>query len=106
MATHSNMLAWEIPWIEEAGGLQSMGLHMTEQLNNRSSREGGLTSTLYPNSLLADPLHVLSKNSVQLLFLGILHFHNLSAHKSPSLLIFGGPNSDLRLCFLVPPTCH
>ena len=25
MATHSNILAWEIPWTEEAGGLQSMG---------------------------------------------------------------------------------
>ena len=27
MATHSSVLAWRIPWIEEAGGLQSMGLH-------------------------------------------------------------------------------
>ena len=26
MATHSSILAWEIPWTEEAGGLQSMGL--------------------------------------------------------------------------------
>ena len=26
MATHSNILAWEIPWTEEAGGLQSIGL--------------------------------------------------------------------------------
>ena len=26
MATHSSILAWEIPWIEEPGGLQSMGL--------------------------------------------------------------------------------
>ena len=26
MATHSNILAWEIPRIEEPGGLQSMGL--------------------------------------------------------------------------------
>ena len=26
MATHSGILAWEIPWIEEPGGLQSMGL--------------------------------------------------------------------------------
>ena len=26
MATHSNILAWEIPWTEESGGLQSMGL--------------------------------------------------------------------------------
>ena len=24
MASHSSILAWEIPWIEEAGGLQSM----------------------------------------------------------------------------------
>ena len=25
MATHSSILAWEIPWTEETGGLQSMG---------------------------------------------------------------------------------
>ena len=25
MATHSSVLAWRIPWIEEPGGLQSMG---------------------------------------------------------------------------------
>ena len=25
MATHSSTLAWEIPWTEELGGLQSMG---------------------------------------------------------------------------------
>ena len=25
MATHSSILAWRIPWIEEPGGLQSMG---------------------------------------------------------------------------------
>ena len=25
MTTHSNILAWEIPWTEEPGGLQSMG---------------------------------------------------------------------------------
>ena len=26
MATHSNTFAWRIPWTEETGGLQSMGL--------------------------------------------------------------------------------
>ena len=26
MATHFTILAWRIPWTEEAGGLQSMGL--------------------------------------------------------------------------------
>ena len=25
MATHSSILAWEIPWTEELGGLQSTG---------------------------------------------------------------------------------
>ena len=25
MATHSNTLAWEIPWVEEPGRLQSVG---------------------------------------------------------------------------------
>ena len=33
MATHSSILAWRIPWTEEPGGLQSMGLQRvtTEQ---------------------------------------------------------------------------
>ena len=26
MATHSSILAWKIPWTEQPGGLQSMGL--------------------------------------------------------------------------------
>ena len=26
MHTHSSMLAWRMPWTEEAGGLQSIGL--------------------------------------------------------------------------------
>ena len=26
MATHSSILAWRIPWTEESGGLQSIGL--------------------------------------------------------------------------------
>ena len=40
MATHSSILAWEIPWTEETGGLQPMGvtkeLDTTEQLNNKT----------------------------------------------------------------------
>ena len=38
MATHSSILAWRIPWIEEPGRLQSMGsgeLDTTEQLNHQ-----------------------------------------------------------------------
>ena len=34
MAPHSNTLAWKIPWMEELGRLQSMGmLDMTERLH-------------------------------------------------------------------------
>ena len=31
MATHSNIFAWRIPWMEEPGGLQSVGLQRVEQ---------------------------------------------------------------------------
>ena len=27
VATHSSILAWRIPWTEDSGRLQSMGLH-------------------------------------------------------------------------------
>ena len=30
MATHSSILAWEIPWAEEPSGLQSMGLQESD----------------------------------------------------------------------------
>ena len=36
MVTHSSVLAWRIPWIEESGGLQSMGslrVETTERLH-------------------------------------------------------------------------
>ena len=31
MATHPSILAWEIPWTEEPGGLQSMGSQRDRQ---------------------------------------------------------------------------
>ena len=40
MATHSSMLAWRIPWIEEPGRLQSMGSQesdMTQCLNHHQN---------------------------------------------------------------------
>ena len=30
MATYSSILAWKIPWTEEPGGLQSMGLQKSQ----------------------------------------------------------------------------
>ena len=34
MAPHSSTLAWKIPWMEEPGGLQSMGSLSRTQLSN------------------------------------------------------------------------
>ena len=40
MATHSSSLAWRIPWAEEPGGLQSMGLQKSwTRLEGLSRRE-------------------------------------------------------------------
>ena len=36
MSTHSSILAWEIPWTEEPGGLQSMGSQGAKQ--NRATQ--------------------------------------------------------------------
>ena len=36
---HSSVLAWEIPWTEEPGGLQSMGSQKSQtQFNNKTVR--------------------------------------------------------------------
>ena len=34
MTTHSSAVAWEIPWTEQPGGLQSMGLQSRTRLSN------------------------------------------------------------------------
>ena len=34
MATHSNILAWRIPWTEEPGGLWSIGLQSWTQMSD------------------------------------------------------------------------
>ena len=34
MSTHSSILAWDISWTEEAGGLQSMGSQSQTQLSD------------------------------------------------------------------------
>ena len=45
MATHSSILAWRIPWTEEPGGLQSMGLQRAGQ--DRVTNNRPLTKNFY-----------------------------------------------------------
>ena len=40
MATHSSVLAWEIPWTEEPGGLWSMGSQSWTRLLTRQQQHG------------------------------------------------------------------
>ena len=57
MATHSSILAWEIPWTEEPGVLQFMGSQRighdlaTEQQWNEYSYNGVSFKSIYPNNL-------------------------------------------------------
>jgi len=46
MATHYSVLAWEIPWTGEPGGLQPMGLKRRIQLGDYTTTT---TSTYYPS---------------------------------------------------------
>jgi len=38
MATHSSILAWEIPWTEEPGGLPSMGSQRVRHNFNNNNK--------------------------------------------------------------------
>ena len=49
MATCSSILAWEIPWAEESGGLQSMG---SQIIRHNLATKQQLSSGLEPCYLL------------------------------------------------------
>ena len=40
MATHSSTLAWEIPWTEESGGLDPLGLQVRHDLTTKPPLQG------------------------------------------------------------------
>ena len=42
MATHSSVLAWRIPWTEEPGGLQSVGLQESDTTERLSTAHNEL----------------------------------------------------------------
>ena len=43
MATAASILAWRIPWVEEAGGLQSMALQSQTLMEQLSTPPGALS---------------------------------------------------------------
>ena len=51
IATHSSILAWEIPWTEESGGLQPMRLQesaMSERPNKTNNKEHTGATSFFP----------------------------------------------------------
>ena len=57
MATHSSILAWRIPWMEEPGGLQSMG----------SQRVGHDWATSLIHSLMININMIISNSNIYIL---------------------------------------
>ena len=51
--THSSILAWEIPWTEEPGGLQLMGSQKSQ------TRLGNLTTAATKGSFQGGPLDIM-----------------------------------------------
>ena len=47
MTTHSSILAWETPWTEEPGGLQSMGSQRVEQDLATKQQQPGSNGNFY-----------------------------------------------------------
>ena len=43
MATHSSILAWEIPWTEQPGGLWSMGSQESDVTEHATATEPSLS---------------------------------------------------------------
>ena len=50
-AIHSSILAWEIPWTEEPGGLQSMGQQSWTGLKRLNDNKRNQSEILYPSFL-------------------------------------------------------
>ena len=92
MATHSSILAWEIPWTEEPGGLQSKGQQRVR--HDWCDRAYSIQLSLNP-SLLSNSRHPQTPRSFSLLNLGsysvicAVHSH----HPSPlTISLFHQPS--------------
>ena len=57
MATHSSILAWRIPWMEEPGRLQSMGLERVDTTERLTHKEWPEVSVLQVCSSLSTECH-------------------------------------------------
>ena len=112
MATHSSILAWEIPPTEDPGGLQSMGSQkesdMTQLLSNKKT-----TDTLIRWTMLSYNLPFLSTSTVPYMYFLVINIHlqhlSLSepAHSKPPFTngkwsAYCTPGSVLNVFYVSP----
>ena len=60
MATHSSMLAWRIPWTEEPGSLQSMGLQRVDMTEATEHAHMHANEIIYVKHLGTCQSHVIN----------------------------------------------
>ena len=68
MATHSGILAWEIPWTEEPGGLQSTRgpSHLVTEEQQMLPPDGSVLLLLYLSYLCHQKLKRMIRNKIQI----------------------------------------
>ena len=80
MATHSSILAWRIPWMEEPGGLQSMG---SQRVGYDWATSLSLSTLSWEDFQLLCLLLIVflsSQRPVTIFFLGCLFFNCITLH--------------------------
>ena len=75
MATHSSILAWEIPWTEDPGGLQSMGLQ-----KSCTRCTDYTTAALFESSSYSTCSPIINR------ILGLSLFHSQAFHLSATIV--------------------
>ena len=58
MATHSSILAWKIPWTEEPGGLQSLGLQRVGRTERLHFDLLSLSLSVYPFTVKSSTCYI------------------------------------------------
>ena len=89
MATHSNILAWRIPWTEETGGLQSIGSQrvrhdwtcMTCTVRGREKKKKKVFLTVCSFQMCSGSKHLGNKYFICILWISKLGLRNIAKFK-------------------------
>ena len=98
MTTHSSILAWKIPWIEEPGGLQPIGLQTVRQNQSNSA----CTHT-FSNKETSSEDNIKSPSNIQLKILGRKQFNPSAFKEIAKVFQFSSVQSLSRVRLFATP---